>query len=53
MVLALYFLQGNAAERWPSAWTNLLYINNYVRDYYMGYIWSLAIEEQFMLLSLF
>ena len=47
MIIALYFLSGGGAERWPSAWSNLLYINNYVRDSYMGWTWSLAIEEQF------
>jgi peptidoglycan/LPS O-acetylase OafA/YrhL len=47
MVIAQYFLQGNGADRWDTVWTNLLYINNYVRPSYMGWTWSLAIEEQF------
>jgi peptidoglycan/LPS O-acetylase OafA/YrhL len=47
MILTLYFLQDNGAERWPSVWSNLLYINNYVKESYMGWTWSLAIEEQF------
>lgn len=47
MLLTLYFLQDNGAERWPSVWSNLLYINNYVKKSYMGWTWSLAIEEQF------
>ena len=44
MLLALYFMDGKNVER---AWSNLLYINNYVRDSYIGWTWSLAIEEQF------
>jgi peptidoglycan/LPS O-acetylase OafA/YrhL len=44
MLLALYFMNGINVER---AWSNLLYINNYVRDSYIGWTWSLAIEEQF------
>jgi peptidoglycan/LPS O-acetylase OafA/YrhL len=47
MVIAQYFLQGNGADRWDTVWTNLLYINNYVSPSYMGWTWSLAIEEQF------
>lgn len=46
MLLALYFMDGKNVER---AWSNLLYINNYVRDSYIGWTWSLAIEEQFYL----
>lgn len=44
MLLGLYFMSGINAER---AWSNLLYVNNYVRDSYLGWTWSLAIEEQF------
>ena len=47
MIIALYFLEGMGADRWTTAWSNLLYINNYVRGSYMGWTWSLAIEEQF------
>ena len=47
MVIAQYFLQGAGAERWTTIWSNLLYVNNYVRSSYMGWTWSLAIEEQF------
>ena len=33
-------------------WTNLLYVNNFipVQEQFMGWCWSLAIEEQFYLL---
>ena len=34
---------------WKLAWTNLLYINNYVRGSFMPWCWSLAIEEQLYL----
>ena len=44
MIIGIYFIEGDA---WKSAWSNLLYINNYVRGSYMGWTWSLAIEEQF------
>jgi peptidoglycan/LPS O-acetylase OafA/YrhL len=44
MLIGLYFIEG---DNWKSAWSNLLYINNYVRGSYMGWTWSLAIEEQF------
>jgi len=44
MIMGIYFLEG---DTWKSAWSNLLYINNYVRGSYMGWTWSLAIEEQF------
>lgn len=47
MIIALYFLDGNGAERWTTAWSNLIYVNNYVFKSYMGWTWSLAIEEQF------
>ena len=47
MIIALYFLHGAGAEKWVSAWSNLLYVNNYVFNSYMGWTWSLAIEEQF------
>ena len=42
--IGLYFIEGDG---WKSAWSNLLYINNYVYESYMGWTWSLAIEEQF------
>ena len=47
MIIGLYFLRGTQSGNWRSAWANLLYINNYVHDTYMGWTWSLAIEEQF------
>ena len=47
MIIALYFLHGAGAEKWITAWSNLLYVNNYVFKSYMGWTWSLAIEEQF------
>ena len=47
MIIALFFLRGAGAEKWVTAWSNLLYVNNYVFKSYMGWTWSLAIEEQF------
>jgi peptidoglycan/LPS O-acetylase OafA/YrhL len=47
MVIGLYFIEGNAIANLRKAWSNLLYINNFVRDSYMRWTWSLAIEEQF------
>ena len=47
MIIALFFLHGAGAEKWVTAWSNLLYVNNYVFKSYMGWTWSLAIEEQF------
>jgi len=47
MIIALYFLKDGGAEKWPTVWSNLLYVNNYVYQSYMGWTWSLAIEEQF------
>ena len=56
MALSLYFLHGlpgkpiwNYAENF---WANLLYVNNFLprTQQYMGWCWSLAIEEQFYLL---
>lgn len=44
MIIGVYFIEG---DTWKTAWSNLLYINNYVRESYMGWTWSLAIEEQF------
>ena len=49
MIIGVYFLDGTPAGNWQMAWSNLLYINNYIRDSYMGWTWSLAIEEQFYL----
>ena len=46
MIIALFFLRGAGAEKWVTAWSNLLYVNNYVFKSYMGWTWSLAIEEQ-------
>lgn len=46
MVLARYLFH---ARNWEHAWANLVYVNNFLRgnDQYMGWCWSLAIEEQF------
>ena len=49
MIIGVYFLNGTPAGNWKMAWSNLLYINNFVRESYMGWTWSLAIEEQFYL----
>ncbi len=52
MMAAVYFLDGNNAE---NAWANLLYVNNFlsIDDQFMGWCWSLAIEEQFYLVAPF
>ncbi len=56
MALALYLLHALPGfPKWLNAgnfWANLLYINNFlpVMKQYMGWCWSLAIEEQFYLL---
>ena len=44
MILGLFLLEDS---NWQTAWSNLLYVNNFVRESYMGWTWSLAIEEQF------
>lgn len=56
MVMGLYFLHGAPGKPvWYNAenfWANLLYVNNFlpIARQYMGWCWSLAIEEQFYLL---
>lgn len=56
MALGLFFLHGVAGKPvWYNAenfWANLLYVNNFlpIAQQYMGWCWSLAIEEQFYLL---
>jgi len=56
MSMGLYFLHGLPGKPvWYNAensWANLLYVNNFVSigHQYMGWCWSLAIEEQFYLL---
>ncbi len=56
MLLGLFFLHGLPGHpRWDHAesiWANLLYVNNFLprARQYMGWCWSLAIEEQFYLL---
>ena len=51
MIIGVYFLNGTPPGNWRMAWSNILYINNYIRDSYMGWTWSLAIEEQFYLIA--
>ena len=50
MMAAIFFLDGSNAE---NAWANLLYVNNFlsIDDQFMGWCWSLAIEEQFYLVA--
>ena len=50
MILAVFFLKG---ENIDYAWANLLYVNNFIsiENQYMGWCWSLAIEEQFYLIA--
>jgi peptidoglycan/LPS O-acetylase OafA/YrhL len=56
MAIALYFQHGDPGlPKWGNAqnfWANLLYVNNFlpVMKQYMGWCWSLALEEQFYLL---
>lgn len=56
MLMGLYFLHGMPGlPKWNyahNAWANILYINNFLpmAKQYMGWCWSLAIEEQFYLL---
>lgn len=62
MVVGLYFVHNIPREAvlmrfppWMNAdtmWANLLYVNNFlpINRQYMGWCWSLAIEEQFYLL---
>lgn len=49
MLLGLYFLDG---KHFGHAWANVLYVNNFlpIKEQYMGWCWSLAIEEQFYLI---
>ena len=53
MALGLFFLHGVPGKPvWHNAensWANLLYVNNFlpIAQQYMGWCWSLAIEEQF------
>lgn len=56
MLLGLYFLhQIPGLPKWLNAgnlWANILYVNNFlpISKQYLGWCWSLAIEEQFYLL---
>ena len=49
MLMGLYFLDGH---HFGHAWANVLYINNFlpIKEQYVGWCWSLAIEEQFYLI---
>ena len=50
MILGIYFMKGENLEY---VWANLLYVNNFIpiENQYMGWCWSLAIEEQFYLIA--
>ena len=50
MILGIFFLKG---ENLGYVWANLLYVNNFIsiENQYMGWCWSLAIEEQFYLIA--
>jgi peptidoglycan/LPS O-acetylase OafA/YrhL len=62
MIIGLYFVHNIPADAilmrfppWMNAdtiWANLLYVNNFlpINRQYMGWCWSLAIEEQFYLI---
>jgi peptidoglycan/LPS O-acetylase OafA/YrhL len=56
MLLAVYLTHGLPGHpKWDhveNSWANLLYVNNFLprAKQYMGWCWSLAIEEQFYLL---
>ena len=56
MLLGLYFCHDlPGMDKWGNAetiWANLLYVNNFVpiEKQYMGWCWSLAVEEQFYIL---
>ncbi len=52
MMAAIFFMDGHNAE---NAWANILYVNNFlsIDDQFMGWCWSLAIEEQFYLIAPF
>lgn len=53
MIIGIYFLKGTGLDNWQDAWANLLYINNYVTGSYIPWTWSLAIEEQFYIITPF
>jgi peptidoglycan/LPS O-acetylase OafA/YrhL len=65
MVMGIYFMRNipksavlieiSPSGNIENAWTNLLYINNYltISKQYMGWCWSLAIEEQFYIITPF
>jgi peptidoglycan/LPS O-acetylase OafA/YrhL len=56
ILLALYLMHGRpGAPVWGNAenfWANLLYVNNFlpIAKQYIGWCWSLAIEEQFYII---
>lgn len=56
MLLGLYFCHDlPGMDKWGNAetiWANLLYVNNFIpiEKQYMGWCWSLAVEEQFYIL---
>lgn len=52
LVVVLGLVTGDPSVHVENAWTNLIYVNNFVPDFeqFMQWTWSLAVEEQFYLL---
>lgn len=53
MLLGIFFLRSSGLDNWQDSWSNFLYVNNYITGSYMPWTWSLAIEEQFYIVTPF